>query len=911
MLYRFIALACVLTALAFSFQARASALLVYPFQKTTVIRTERFDIVSTIKSRDAAVLLASFADKEYARIADYFSYTNDERIVVALSADSKEVNGWNINLPYTRIVLLTTPPDGVYFGSYGLWLRTVFIHELTHAVSLNRRTGAAEFLSKIFGNWVSPNLAMPWFMIEGVTVSLESMEGMGRVNSPSVRSMLRQDILENSFKDIAQAAGPYARYPGRQTFYHYGGLFSAYLQKKYGFEPYFRLWSDMGGNFLLDFGRVFRDVYGITIEKAWEDFRLTLVQEIEQNGPVYQNPDRIFRNDTLITALEIRGNTAYYFDAFKKKACALDLDTRTETFLFDYDGTVYSFCLDKGGSRLLVNSMVYDAGLAGLHTREFDLDRKAFTGRSWQGLRGAFYFEAGSYTGVAGVEIENMESRIVLYQGGFRRILASGRADIVFDSPRQYDDKRVAFIVNELSNRSVALLDVDTGTIERLDIPGLVYAGSISVQDKAVRINWAPREGFPRTALVYPDQSNAAVMIRNYNGGVADSFSYSNRLYYLSAQSGGVSLFSMPQPYTDNRSVSNIPVTMSYLSPRAFDTNTPWITNETDYSVFPYLLPRFWIPDLSVNATGITAFGFTTLLQDPLEVWQILVRSVFNWNALFMDTDISLNRSGFLFDLWLRALDTLRLSNDSVHYVDRVAQVSGGIGRTITGSPLYNRFSISLYGAWTAFYTNAGGNSSAYTWPYATNGITAGASVFFGNSRGKYQYYDYEGWDFSFSADYNVNKDRYRLTGFFSFYPGFIPVSLSLSGGYTPYGFLSAGGSGNVFSSAGYRVYGEYLSVTNQSIWLVNGQLEWGIASFDIENGWGLVPAYINRLTLRAGLRGLALDGFMNSSAYARMELNTSLVYRILPLDMWLEYRHRLDTGAAGIAFNYSTSISF
>ncbi|MDA1470341.1 hypothetical protein OGZ02_16385 [Brachyspira hyodysenteriae] len=72
------------------------------------------------------------------------------------------------------------------FTSFSNNFETVFIHELTHLLTMaSENTGLA---TKVMGNWASfvHINAMP-FMIEGAPVSMESFTGFGRANDPLVK----------------------------------------------------------------------------------------------------------------------------------------------------------------------------------------------------------------------------------------------------------------------------------------------------------------------------------------------------------------------------------------------------------------------------------------------------------------------------------------------------------------------------------------------------------------------------------------------------------------------------------------------------------------------------------------------------------------------------------------------------
>ncbi|MFN3661102.1 MAG: hypothetical protein ACK4TN_07705, partial [Brevinematales bacterium] len=130
------------------------------------------------------------------------------------------------------------------------------------------------------GDFLSPQyIQLPWWMIEGVTVSGESASGHGRVNSPSHRAILIQHLIENRFEDYNDVAQ--MRYGKGNYHYIYGGFFSAYLQKKYGWEKYGQLFKTSATQFWpYSFQSTFQKVYSTSLDKEWASFRSNFLLEV-------------------------------------------------------------------------------------------------------------------------------------------------------------------------------------------------------------------------------------------------------------------------------------------------------------------------------------------------------------------------------------------------------------------------------------------------------------------------------------------------------------------------------------------------------------------------------------------------------------------------------------------------------
>lgn len=140
-----------------------------PGTRLSVIRTEHFDIIFPERSRESALWLSGFAEEVLDEVAGQLGFGLPGRMPVAITPDIGTFNGYTSLFPYPHIVLFDTSLD-IGWTAFSDNLRGLFLHELTHAVSLQSRAPWAGFLAGIFGSWASPALLnAPAFMVEGVS----------------------------------------------------------------------------------------------------------------------------------------------------------------------------------------------------------------------------------------------------------------------------------------------------------------------------------------------------------------------------------------------------------------------------------------------------------------------------------------------------------------------------------------------------------------------------------------------------------------------------------------------------------------------------------------------------------------------------------------------------------------------
>ncbi|MCX7656601.1 MAG: hypothetical protein N2Z76_08770 [Treponemataceae bacterium] len=304
------------------------------FRPLYQIKTRYFTIIFPKESSLSAQYLARFADRAYEDVAAKLETKPELPIPVLITPDREAFNGYFNYYPALLIVLYETSPSpngGLFFDDI---LYRLFYHELTHFVSLVGTSPSAKLLYHLFG---SLGVAFPLFFVpfpftEGVTVSFESHASLGRpplgrAQDPFIAGYLRQDILEGRWKSFIQTMGCYDQYPRASLGYWYGGYFSRYLQERYGIEKYARLWRYLSNPFsltlledvYLPFSNLrivtgaFRNIYGIALEEAWNDFR----DAMAIREPVLMNPTPLSEVGSY-GALTTDGKALYYYDSSRK-----------------------------------------------------------------------------------------------------------------------------------------------------------------------------------------------------------------------------------------------------------------------------------------------------------------------------------------------------------------------------------------------------------------------------------------------------------------------------------------------------------------------------------------------------------------------------------------------------------------
>jgi hypothetical protein len=452
----------------------------WPFPSLRVIKTGHFDIVYPPESERTAQTLAGFADRVYEQVSGILRINVRGRILVTLTPYTDSFNGYANPVPYPHIVLFDTPMSIEDMAAYANSLEGLFLHELTHVISLSTRSPWIEGLHKVFGGWVFPAIfTAPGFMVEGVTVSFESLDGTGRANDPLFKARLIQAVHENAFLTPVQASGMYDLPHIANGSYHYGGYFSAYLQERYGMEKYAELWAAMGTGKVRPSFRVynsgyyalFKQVYGRPFPEVWNEFMESLrIVGIEENSepPVF---DGAYRRKARLAAVSAGGGTVFAADRVSGKLVAWDSASGEPRNIMNIDRlAVYDLAASADGERVLVSSyrnagsLNYTFKEQRAVVTEYDARRGRKTGREWRGLYHARYFRDG----VIGIGSGRHNTNIVYRPGPEEEALLRGTEELLYSNPVPLDDTWIAFTAAKRGVRELCLYNYETRQVYTL-----------------------------------------------------------------------------------------------------------------------------------------------------------------------------------------------------------------------------------------------------------------------------------------------------------------------------------------------------------------------------------------------------------------------------------------------------------
>lgn len=851
-----------------------------------VIRTQRFEIIFPAESRQTAETLAGFADQSYETVSALLGIDIRGRIPVVITPHTDQFNGFTAFFPYFRIVLFDTPLDPEEFG-FENSLESLFLHELTHAVSMYSRTGFFNGLRSVFGGWVLPTaLNAPYFMIEGVTVSFESLEGYGRAVDPLTREMLMQAAWEKRFQTPFQASGAYDLPPGG-AYYEYGGLFSKWLQDRYGMEKYAALWQELGGWirsswFFYNHGfySAFKKIYEVPFLDEWAAFEESLRPAyLEDNGAgiVWGTDDSGMRakHKARIEGAAASADAVYFLDQVGGGVMRYDVATGKTRRFIETDFSAYDVNVSDDDSGLLVSSYRYrgEGDRAEAVVAEYRNGRKR---RVWRGLyRGSFF-----RNGVVGLSSDRHANSLVFRSGpgkktgGNEETLLRGSAELIFGTPQGLDDTWIAFTALRNGRRELGLYNYRDKTAYRLasDLPDDAerwrYMRYLKYSGGKLLFGYDHDQGMYKLGavdlrpLAGQDAESAALPVvfaeRELSGGVALPVAAGDAVYYRGSFSNWDALARYPEPAA---ALSGTGAALRLIPWDAPARAAPAIAAAPSggdipsraYLPFKYLNPfRFWLPfsiptfDMETdNITGLR-LGFLSLMTDPTGSNTIVLQTGMNIQDMMAYVSVDWTSRSLGFPVTLHFSDDA-VAEEKTTYRETQGNISFSISRG-----LWNEYNRLTFAAGAGLYFTAsdpGDGANIYSWGYDEHLSHIATGLEFSNlKRHVWNTFGEGGYAALYSRFFNLDPvPKIETTTALSFEP-LIPAWLRLYAAWDQRGMYLSGNSrrfsGTIFSAIAPSEYSSVASFGPQ--WLFGGEAELRLFSADIQRN--LSHFYFNRI---------------------------------------------------------------
>jgi len=267
----------ILILFAFSFLLSSSSYALLGWQS---LKTEHFTVFYRSGYEKEAWQVLEALERNRIKLQELTGY-EVFHLSVVLQDVGTESNGIT-NPIFQSINIFTYPPQAGRYGYVQDWWVDVTTHEYTHILTLDNVGGLPGGISFLFGNIFRPNIFLPGWISEGITVYSESRvsEYQGRLNDGFFDAYISASALENRMPSIKEATYRPLEFP-LDSYYLYGGKFFDYLSKTYGEDRFSQFFTRNGSSFLSYFSVVFpyigidrsaRKVYGKSFSTLWKEW---------------------------------------------------------------------------------------------------------------------------------------------------------------------------------------------------------------------------------------------------------------------------------------------------------------------------------------------------------------------------------------------------------------------------------------------------------------------------------------------------------------------------------------------------------------------------------------------------------------------------------------------------------------
>lgn len=282
-----------------------------------VLKTEKFTLYFE-KGKSLRALKFLEALESYGNYAEKTTGNSYKNLPIVIEDTGQYINAFSN--PYNQTLhLFLYEPSFNDIGSVENWHSIAGIHEQVHFLHHNIKEGIPKFVSETFGLKLQPNLFLPGFIHEGITVYTESSMSQyeGRLND-GYYDYVFDDILKTG-KNISLLDATYniEKFPYSAAYYIFGSRFFKYLATVYGESKFSEFFKEYGKavdaylapifpEFVIE-GK-FKTVYGKTLKELWSEFI-----DYEKNNLKKSNfQGEKFTNTGNVIDFDIFENYAYF-----------------------------------------------------------------------------------------------------------------------------------------------------------------------------------------------------------------------------------------------------------------------------------------------------------------------------------------------------------------------------------------------------------------------------------------------------------------------------------------------------------------------------------------------------------------------------------------------------------------------
>ncbi len=175
-------------------------------EKWLIKRTKHFDIHHSAQQQDLGLYYSKIAETAYENLSKVFAQS-PEKITIVLNDSTDNSNGYATVIPYPLIMVYPVQVSNQdSLSEAGEWSRELLTHEMTHIFQMFPYRGFYNWLRPIYGTIVSPNLLTPSWWKEGMSIEMETQfSPQGRSRSNLQNATIRSLVIDNKLSKLTLA----------------------------------------------------------------------------------------------------------------------------------------------------------------------------------------------------------------------------------------------------------------------------------------------------------------------------------------------------------------------------------------------------------------------------------------------------------------------------------------------------------------------------------------------------------------------------------------------------------------------------------------------------------------------------------------------------------------------------------
>ena len=598
------------------------------------LSTENFDIIYNPKYTETAVKVARIAESSYIPVSKSLGYYPTKTSII-LRTDNDQSNAFASPFPW-RIELYVNQPVDNWLGANDDYLKTVFIHEFTHIVHKQKKSGFTSFVSLLVGQNYAfiHSLGAPLWFQEGIAVYNETkFTNSGRLRNPYQMALLdaaynktlwdyRVDYKKFSSSMYWQLRDYRTLYESNfysrkdlpsGMYYDYGSQLIEDVSKKYGDGVWRLALNDYTYNpfFTLDIG----------LKLRLETYTKETIEELDYNSRKKFNKPKLQienREDELVNYYNPRwGDDGLYVykKSFNLLPQIVKLYEGRESEVYKYASLNDDNSFDVNYSRFIVSKYHVDPRYTDVIHNKLEL--LTDDGDKVLDFDRIFTPDIAPQSGriVAIQSVPNQSSMLILSPHGEeeQRIELENTR---FSNPRWSNDETMIVYtsINEESHYNIAIYDINAKTHRYVYEPNNFIDNNacFSDDDQSVFYN-SDKSGIPNVwAIDIISKENYRVTDAQFSAMAPDV--KDGKIAYITYTVNGYRVIVEDIDYTKYVLESEKLIKYKLVNEHAIKIDTTVKVDSSSYNPFKYMLPHSW-GLLSDN--DYLGFGFSG--NDPLK----------------------------------------------------------------------------------------------------------------------------------------------------------------------------------------------------------------------------------------------------------------------------------------------------